>query len=51
MLLDCNIYKSNSAMVEYLFYTNNYYYVITIETTFNKVENHKFYRFQVSIFQ
>jgi len=37
MLLDCNIYKSNSAMVEYLFCTNNYYYVITIETTFNKI--------------
>ena len=51
MLLDCNIYKSNSVMVEYLFCTNNYYYGITIETTFNKVENHKFYRFQVSIFQ
>ena len=26
MLLDCNIYKSNSVMVEYLFCTNNYYY-------------------------
>jgi len=37
-------------MVEYLFCTNNYYYATTIETTFNKVENHKFYRFQVSIF-
>ena len=46
MLLDCNIYKYNSVMVEYLFCTN-YYYGTTIETTFNKVENHKFYRFQV----
>ena len=51
MLLDCNSYKSNSVMVEYLFCTNNYNYGITIENTFNNVENHKFYRFQVSIFQ
>jgi hypothetical protein len=50
ILLDCNIYKSNSVMVEYLFCTNNYYYGTTIETTFNKLKNHKFYRFQVKMF-
>ena len=44
MLLDCNIYKSNSVIVEYLFCTNNFYYGTTIETTFNKVENHKIYK-------